>query len=1050
MVIGEMEIRLRADIARLQRDMDSGRRVVSNATDGMRRAADAVKMAFAGMVAGMGLSQLVAMSDAYAKYTAQLRLATLSMREYGAANADVKRIANDAQQELGATGMLYARIANGTRELGTTQKKVGEITEVVNLALKVSGAAATESASAQLQLSQAFASGTLRGEEFNAVNEAAPRLMLALADGIGVPVGQLKKMAEEGAITSQIMADVLPNALAKLREEGKQVQTISGAFTVLKNNMMEFVGVQANASGAVSALTGAIGFLAKNLTVVAGALATVIAAKLATWLVGMVSSTMAAVAANRALAAAALANAVATTQAAAVIAAAKLTEAQANVRATASSAALAAARVTELRASVLAASGAVQLEIAKNGLIPAQARSIALAQANAAALAAQAVAASAATTAALANTAALTAQAAAATIGARAMAALNATMAFFGGPIGLIITLLGAAATAWMVFGNKAKEANDKVAASLDETTTEMITRLDKQIEKLKERNRLQDQEPRLRGLKDLSEADRDGLARAKAALDANRAKPMSGQTQLDEIELLSRYETALLRVGQVQVEVQAAADRGRDNKLKDWYAQNGTAAQKMAAELEALRKQFGTIPPEMEKLVRAKYADKGAAAAIRQEITAYQALMTSIAEKIALGKLEMEGYNKKSDAQKAAAKLDAEIATGKNKLSDSSIAAARAQIAIMAAQDSSILSAANAKQAIEALNDERASDYSSAVAEAAANEALAEAFGKTKTEIEALALARMEDRLSQRFSLELDEKEVAQLEKLIAAKKRNAGALSQMDANRTGISLMTEEDKERAEHANRLVELQNYHTARSIIESEANANIAAENERHQAALADMEVRRNQEKLGMMGDSADQLYSLLKQAGMEQSALGKAAFLASKAIAVAEIIMNTQVAASKAYRQFGAYGAPAAFAITAAGYASAGIVAGLAIAEVSGGRADGGPVGAGKMYEVNERGPELLTAGGRDYLMMGSQGGNVTPNHKLGASGGDKITIINQTTGRVDSVVEQRISPTERALIIKEAVGTTAAQMADPNSNTSRSLSRNFNVPRTR
>jgi tape measure domain-containing protein len=655
MIIGDMEIRLRADIARLQRDMDSARRVVSDASTNISRAADRAKAALAGIAAGIGISQIVQMSDAYAKFTAQLKLASLSAREYAAAYVDVKRISTQSTQGLQETAVLYARIANGTRELGTTQKQVAAITETVNLSLLVSGASASEAASAQLQLSQAFASGTLRGEEFNAVNEAAPRLMLALADGIGVPVGALKKMAEEGAITSQIMADVLPNALAKLRQEGKEVQTISGAFTVLKNNMMEFVGVQSNASGAVSAMTGAIGFLANNLTLLAGAVATVTVAKLATWLSGMVTSSIAAAAANRALAASTLANAVATTGAAATIASAKLAEAQANVRATAASAALAAARVTELRTAVLAASGTTQLALVQNGLIPAQARAAALAQANATALAAQAVAAAGATTAAVASTAALSAQAAASTLAARAMGVLNGVMAFFGGPIGMIITLLGAAATAWMVYGNKAKESNEKAVTALDESTTEMILRLDKQIEKLKERNRLQDTEPRIKGLNDLSDADRDGLARAKAKLDEIRSKPLTGLNGLAEIEALHLYETALKRVGEVQAEVTAAATRGRDGKLKEWFAQNGSAAQRMAAELAELKKQFGEIPPEMEKIIRARYAEKAirpVVKALREETDAYKEAMRAAQEKADLRNKEYEEIDAYMKAQ--------------------------------------------------------------------------------------------------------------------------------------------------------------------------------------------------------------------------------------------------------------------------------------------------------------------------------------------------------------------------------------------------------------
>lgn len=59
-----------------------------------------------------------------------------------------------------------------------------------------------------------------------------------------------------------------------------------------------------------------------------------------------------------------------------------------------------------------------------------------------------------------------------------------------------------------------------------------------------------------------------------------------------------------------------------------------------------------------------------------------------------------------------------------------------------------------------------------------------------------------------------------------------------------------------------------------------------------------------------------------------------------------------------------------------------------------GGRADGGPVMSNKLYEVNERGPELLTSGGRTFLMMGQQGGYVTPMD--GASRGGGVTV-NQT-----------------------------------------------------
>lgn len=74
-----------------------------------------------------------------------------------------------------------------------------------------------------------------------------------------------------------------------------------------------------------------------------------------------------------------------------------------------------------------------------------------------------------------------------------------------------------------------------------------------------------------------------------------------------------------------------------------------------------------------------------------------------------------------------------------------------------------------------------------------------------------------------------------------------------------------------------------------------------------------------------------------------------------------------------------------------------------------GARAMGGGVNSGQMYRVNENGPEMLSVGSRDYLMMGSQSGRVTPSHMMGAGGGN-TTIINvqpTTTRRTASQIAQ-------------------------------------------
>jgi tape measure domain-containing protein len=205
--------------------------------------------------------------DEYTKFTAQLKLATRSQNEYNVALADVNRIANTAQASLSSIGTLYARLNNALRDVGVSQGQVGKITETVGLALKVSGATAAESASAMLQLSQAFGSGVLRGEEFNAVNEAAPALMRALAESIGVPVGALRELATNGQLTADVLAKAFgdDNLLNKFREQAKEVQTLSGAWQGFKNKFVTYIGEMDQAVGGSKYLAKLLNFTGELL-----------------------------------------------------------------------------------------------------------------------------------------------------------------------------------------------------------------------------------------------------------------------------------------------------------------------------------------------------------------------------------------------------------------------------------------------------------------------------------------------------------------------------------------------------------------------------------------------------------------------------------------------------------------------------------------------------------------------------------------------------------------------------------------------------------------
>lgn len=161
--------------------------------------------------------------------------------------ADVtERVFNITQQtrsSLDATASLYARLERATRQYGTSAGDLAKLTTIINQGFVVSGATAQEAENAIIQLSQGLASGALRGEEFNSVNEQGNRLIVALADSMGVSIGQMRNMAAQGKLTTDVVVNgLLSQGTVIGAEFANTTTTISQALQVAGNNITKFFG----------------------------------------------------------------------------------------------------------------------------------------------------------------------------------------------------------------------------------------------------------------------------------------------------------------------------------------------------------------------------------------------------------------------------------------------------------------------------------------------------------------------------------------------------------------------------------------------------------------------------------------------------------------------------------------------------------------------------------------------------------------------------------------------------------------------------------------
>jgi tape measure domain-containing protein len=215
-----------------------------------------------------------AVADQFNSLRARISLVTGDGPELEAAFESVRQIALSTGSALETTADLFTRVYRAGREVGLSQQQALALTETINKAIQVSGGSAQAADAAITQLIQGLQGGVLRGEEFNSVMEQAPRLAQALAAGLGVTTGELRKMANEGRLTSEVVLTALQGQAQAVADEfAKLPPTIGRALQNLNTNWTTYIGKVDQATGASAAAAAAINAVGENLDEIA-ALAT--------------------------------------------------------------------------------------------------------------------------------------------------------------------------------------------------------------------------------------------------------------------------------------------------------------------------------------------------------------------------------------------------------------------------------------------------------------------------------------------------------------------------------------------------------------------------------------------------------------------------------------------------------------------------------------------------------------------------------------------------------------------------------------------------------
>lgn len=248
---------------------DTAAQTAQKGIAGLRTGYTALIGVMGGIGIGLGLRELAEAADSYTNLSARINIATKDGGDFTSAMAGVHQVALATNSSLDATGSLFTRLNAVGKEMGMTQQNTLDLTKTINQAIQTSGGTAEASEAAITQLIQAMQGGVLRGEEFNSIMENGYGVAEALAKGLGVTTGELRKMAENGELGAERVYKALLSQKDAVQQTFDQFPTtIGNALTKISTQWQILIGTMDQANGASATVADWLVTIADNMNVV--------------------------------------------------------------------------------------------------------------------------------------------------------------------------------------------------------------------------------------------------------------------------------------------------------------------------------------------------------------------------------------------------------------------------------------------------------------------------------------------------------------------------------------------------------------------------------------------------------------------------------------------------------------------------------------------------------------------------------------------------------------------------------------------------------------
>ena len=258
-----VEIRVRSNSTQARQDLGKLQKSVGNIEQSTKRLQSAFNKIAIGGAAFLSLASftkgITRASDSITNMENKIALVTGRGRELNSTFQSLARVSSQTRVSFSTTAETFNRFGLALRGSGTSAKELLDVTRTINQAVTISGASSESARAAIVQFGQGLASGQLRGQELNSVLEQTPRIARAIADGIGIPFGQLRDAAAEGKLTTEAVLKSIQKAAPEIAQEFTLIEkTVDSVSNALRFRLQEALSLIARETGWSNIVIGSI------------------------------------------------------------------------------------------------------------------------------------------------------------------------------------------------------------------------------------------------------------------------------------------------------------------------------------------------------------------------------------------------------------------------------------------------------------------------------------------------------------------------------------------------------------------------------------------------------------------------------------------------------------------------------------------------------------------------------------------------------------------------------------------------------------------------